>query len=99
MKALIAASGLFLSAQTVPPAEYQSLEPLTATVTFADAEWVNAECIKRVGRKPDPGMVFEACAGVGRSWMILRHGALYPDERCGFVVNHETSHVRGWWHG
>lgn len=81
-----------------PPPEYRSLEPITVQVTFADAEWVNRACRVLVGRDPPEGMVYEACAGIGQKWMILRHGALYPGQ-FGEVIAHETGHVRGWAHG
>lgn len=103
----LAASGLLTAAPVAqindvpqPPSEYQSLKPLTVLATFADVEWVNAECSRIIGQSAQPGFVYEACAGVGQPWMILRHGSLYPAQ-CGMgpVVSHETGHVRGWYHG
>lgn len=107
MKALVFASAL-LFAQPVadnrapvpqPPLEYQSLAPLTVTLSLGDVQWVNAVCEARIGRPAGPGMIYEACAGVGQKWIIVRHGALYPDDRMGQVVSHETGHVRRWFHG
>lgn len=102
--AALLSSGLLICAAPAPlvpppPVEYRGTDPITVTLTLADARWVNAECIKRVGREPGPGQVFEACAGVGSGWMILRHGSLYPGDGMGEVVAHETGHVRGWFHG
>lgn len=107
MKAIALAASAFLTAAPAqapdvpqPPQEYQSLKPMTVRATFADAQWVDAECARIIGRPAGPGYVYEACAGVGQPWMVLRHGALYPAE-CGMgpVVSHETGHVRGWYHG
>lgn len=82
----LAFSGLILAAPAeTPPDQYDSTAPITVQVTFADPLWVNAECIKRVGRDPEPGMVFEGCAGVGRKWIIKRHGVFYPGERSAYV--------------
>lgn len=81
-----------------PPLEHQSLAPLQVTLTLGDARWVNAECARILGRSAAPGMVFEACAGIGQPWITMRHGSLYPDQ-CGAVLAHETGHVRGWNHG
>lgn len=99
MRELIAALPLiFMPPCERPPLEYQGAEPITVEVTFASPEWVNAECRKRVGREPGPGMVFAACAGVGRRWAILPDGCLFADGYAR-VVCHETSHTRGWFHG
>lgn len=104
MRELVAAAGLLLVQQPAstpvpqPPLEYQSLAPLTVTLTLGDAEWVNTECASRLRRQPSEGMVFEACAGIGRNWIVMRHGALYPGGQ-GDVLAHETGHVRGWVHG
>lgn len=99
----LAFSGLLLATPAQSPApewpeQYESLEPLKVDLTLADAQWVDRECRDRVGRTPPEGMVFKACAGVGRNWMIFRHGSLYPDE-CGHDLAHETAHIRGWYHG
>lgn len=98
MKAIaLSIASLLFTAQT-PTDKYDSLEPVTVKVTFADADWVDTECRKRVGPERSPPRI-EACAGVGGDWIIMRHGALYPGERCGYVVGHEVRHIRGWYHG
>lgn len=104
--ALLLASGLLCLEQPAPvdevpqaPAEFQSLEPLAVAVVFADVPTVNMACAQIIGVPAEPGSIYEACAGVGEPWMILRHGALYPDDKMGNVIQHETGHVRGWYHG
>lgn len=94
--ALSVAGLLFMQPVERPPLQYQGGEPVTVRVTFADPEWVNAECIKRVGREPRPGMVFVGCAGSGR--MVLPNGCLFADHFAGLVC-HELGHIRSWSHG
>lgn len=91
---------LVLNQPERPPVQYQGTDPITVSVTFADLDWVNTECQRRLHRKPAPGNVFRGCAGRGvlGRWIVLPHGCPHPDPYAGLVC-HEVGQIRGWRHG